>query len=55
MRQTYLTPLLDKMVDGATTDATIGGHIYALPGFRKTSGSVLQQELFSMSTALIQR
>ena len=27
----YLTPLLDKMVDGATADATIGGHIYALP------------------------
>ena len=23
--------LLDKMVDGATADATIGGHIYALP------------------------
>ena len=27
----YLTPLIDKMVDGATTDATISGHIYALP------------------------
>ena len=24
-------PLIDKMVDGATTDATISGHIYALP------------------------
>ena len=27
----YLTPLIDKMVDGAATDATISGHIYALP------------------------
>ncbi len=27
----YLTPLLDKMVDGATTDATVNGQIYALP------------------------
>ncbi len=27
----YLAPLLDKMVDGATKDATIDGKIYALP------------------------
>lgn len=32
----YLTPLLDKMVDGATTDATIGGRIYALPRKRQS-------------------
>ncbi len=27
----YITPLLSKMVDGATKDATIDGRIYALP------------------------
>ncbi len=36
MKTEYLTPLLDKMVDGATADATIGGHIYALPDSSKT-------------------
>ena len=36
----YLTPLLDKMVDGAAKDATIDGKIYALPD------SVRHQVLF---------
>lgn len=38
----YLTPLLDKMVDGATTDATIDGKIYALPDSVRPQVFVLQ-------------
>ena len=42
----YLTPLLDKMVDGATTDATIGGRIYALPDSVRPQVLFYNQEIF---------
>ena len=42
----YLTPLLDKMVDGATTDATIGGRIYALPDSVRPQVLFYNQDIF---------
>ena len=42
----YLTPLLDKMVDGAATDATIGGRIYALPDSVRPQVLFYNQEIF---------
>lgn len=42
----YLTPLLDKMVDGATTDATISGRIYALPDSVRPQVLFYNQEIF---------
>lgn len=42
----YLAPLLDKMVDGATTDATIDGKIYALPDSVRPQVLFYNKEIF---------
>jgi multiple sugar transport system substrate-binding protein len=42
----YLTPLLDKMVDGAAKDATIDGKIYALPDSVRPQVLFYNKEIF---------
>ena len=42
----YLEPLADKMVDGAVTDATIDGKIYALPDSVRPQMLFYNQEIF---------
>lgn len=42
----YLTPLLDKMVDNATKDATIDGKIYALPDSVRPQVLFYNKEIF---------
>lgn len=42
----YLAPLLDKMVDGATTDATVSGRIYALPDSVRPQVLFYNKEIF---------
>lgn len=42
----YLTPLLDKLVDGAVTDATVNGRIYALPDSVRPQMLFYNQDIF---------